>query len=108
MAALNSQNQTIINNGNTYSSIIDSNHESWKRRNNIQDAGHSNTINSGIWERSTVSNPNTGKSYLVEGNNNNYWMNNNNEYIGTDNSLYDPRLDNTTNNQEWTQYDIDN
>lgn len=108
MATLKAQGQAIINNGNVYSSISDSNHESWKRRNSVQDAGHSNSINSGIWERSTVSNPNTGQSYQVDGQNNYYWGNNNNEYIGTDNALYDPRADNTMNNQEWTQYEIEN
>jgi hypothetical protein len=108
MATLKAQGQAIINNGNTYSSISDSNHESWKRRNGMQDAGHSNSINSGIWERSTVSNPNTNERHQVEGQNNYYYGNANNEYIGTDNSLYNPNLDNTTNDQEWTQFEIEN
>ena len=108
MAAINAQGQAIRNNGKTYSSITDSNHESWKRRNGITDAGHSNSINSGVWERSTVSNPNTGQTYQVEGQNSYYYGNNNNEYIGTNDALYNPNIDNSMNDQEWTQYNIEN
>lgn len=108
MAAINAQGQAIRNNGNTYNSIIDSNHESWKRINGMNDAGHSNSINSGVWERSTVSNPNTGQTYQVEGQNDYYYGNNNNEYIGTDNALQNPNIDNSMNDQEWTQYEIEN
>jgi hypothetical protein len=107
MAALKAQGQAIINNGNTYSSIIDSNHESWKRRNGMQDAGHANNINSGIWERNTVSNPNTGQQYQVEGHNNYYYGNGNNEYIGTNDALYNPNIDNSMNHQNWTQLEIE-
>ncbi|GGD24656.1 hypothetical protein [Hyunsoonleella pacifica] len=108
MAAINAQGQTIRNIGNTYSSISDSNFESWKRRNDMNSAGHSNSINNGIWERTTVSNPNSGQQYYVEGQNNYYWMNQNNEYVETDNSLYNPNIDNSMNNQNWTQYNIEN
>ncbi|MEW4924316.1 hypothetical protein [Algibacter sp. 2305UL17-15] len=108
MAAIRAQGQASRNIGNTYSSISDSNHESWKRRNGMQDAGHSNSINSGVWERSTISNPNTDQSYQVEGQYNQYHMNSNNEYIGTDNTLYDPNLDPNMNNQNWTQYNNEN
>lgn len=107
MAAINAQGQASRNLGNTYSSISDSSFESWKRRNAMNDAGHSKTINNGIWERTTISNPNTGQRYYAEGQNNYYWMNQNNEYIGTDNSLYNPNIDNTMNNQEWTQYNTE-
>ncbi|XCF05837.1 hypothetical protein ABI125_14110 [Tamlana crocina] len=93
MAAIKAQGQAIINNGNTYSSIIDSNHESWKRRNDMNSAGHAKTVNSGIWERSTVTNPNSGQSYQVEGQYDYYYGNNDDGYIGTDNALYNPNLD---------------
>lgn len=107
MAAINAQGQASRNIGNTYSSIIDDSHDSWKRRNGITDAGHSNSINSGVWERSTVTNPNTGQSYQVEGQNNYYYGNNNNEYVGTDNVLYNPNIDNSMNNQDWIEYEIE-
>ena len=108
MADIRKQGQIIRNTGNTYSSILDDSHESWKRRNGMNDAGHSNTVNSGIWERSTVSNPNTGQSYQVEGQNDYYYGNNNNEYIGTDNALYDPNLDQNLNYQDWTEFEVQN
>lgn len=108
MAALRAQGQASQNISNTYSSISDSNHESWKRRNNMNDAGHSNTINSGIWERSTVSNPNTGQTYQVEGQQDYYYGNNKNEYIGTNDALYNPNMDNSINNQEWIEYEVEN
>lgn len=108
MAAINAQGKAIRNTGNTYSSITDSNHESWRRRQGMSDAGHSNSINSGVWERSTISNPNTGQTYQVEGQNNYYYGNNNNEYIGTDNALYNPSINNTINNQGWIEYEIEN
>lgn len=108
MAAINAQGQAARNIGNTYSSISDSSFESWQRRNNMNNAGHSKSINNGIWERTTVSSPNTGQQYYVEGQNNYYWMNQNNEYVGTDNSLYNPNIDNSMNQQDWTQYNIEN
>ncbi len=108
MAAINAQGQANRNLANTYSSIPDSSFESWKRRNNMNSSGHSKSVNNGIWERSTISNPNTGQQYYAEGQNDYYWVNQNNEYMGTDNSLYNPNIDNTMNTQEWTQYNNQN
>lgn len=101
MAALRAQGQAIINTGNTYSSISDSSHESWKRRNGMTDAGHSKSVNS-VWERSNVNDQN-GNQYQVEGYYNNVWKNNNNEYVGTDNTNWSPNIDNTTNGVNWEQ-----
>ncbi|APY12700.1 hypothetical protein BWZ22_16375 [Seonamhaeicola sp. S2-3] len=108
MAAIRAQGEASRNIGNTYSSITDSSFESWKRINAMNNAGHSKTINNGVWERTTVTNPNTSQQYYVEGQNNHYWMNKNNEYIGTNNALYNPNIDNSINNQQWTQYDVEN
>ncbi len=101
MANIRSQGQAIINNGKTYSDISDSSHESWKRRNTMTDNGQSKSVN-GIWERSNMTDQ-SGNLYQVEGYDNNVWMNNNNEYIGTDNSNYNPNIDNTTKSQNWEQ-----
>lgn len=101
MAAIRAQGQAIINTGNTYSSIADSNHESWKRRNAISDAGHSKSVDA-IWERSNVSDQ-SGNQYQVEGYYNTIWKTNNNEYVGTDNSNWNPNVDNTTNGINWDQ-----
>ncbi|MEY8849337.1 hypothetical protein AB9K26_11000 [Psychroserpens sp. XS_ASV72] len=103
MAAIRAQGQAIRNNGNTYSSILDSNHESWKRRNAMTDAGHSNTINSGIWERSTMQDQ-SGNQYQVEGYYDNVWKgSNDNTYIGTNNTNWNPNIDNATNGIDWEQ-----
>ncbi|MFD2725455.1 hypothetical protein [Hyunsoonleella rubra] len=106
MSNIKAQGQAILNNGRTYSSITDSNHESWKRRNAMNDAGHSSSINNGIWERTTISNPSTGQQYYAEGQNDYYWVNQNNEYYGTNDANYNPNIDNSMNNQDWTQYNI--
>jgi len=101
MAAIRAQGQAILNNGNTYSSIIDSNHESWKRRNAMTDAGQSKSVNA-VWERSNVSDQN-GNQYQIEGYYNNVWKNDNNEYIGINNTNWNPNVDNTTNGINWEQ-----
>lgn len=108
MATLRAQGQAIINNGNTYSSISDSNHESWKRRNAMSDAGHSKSVDA-VWERSNV-NDQSGNQYQVEGYYNTVWKNNNNEYIGTDNTNWNPNVDNAANNINWEklEYTDDN
>lgn len=101
MAAIRAQGQAAINTGNTYSSIIDSNHESWKRRNGMVDAGHSNTINTGIWERNTMHDQN-GNQYQVEGHYDNVWKgNDDNTYLGTNNTNWNPNIDNSTNSIDW-------
>ena len=103
MAAIRAQGQAIRNNANTYSSISDSNHESWKRRNAMTDTGHSNTINSGIWERSTMQDQ-SGKQYQVEGYYDNVWKgSDDNTYIGTNNTNWNPNIDNATNGIDWEQ-----
>ncbi|WP_456437985.1 hypothetical protein [Psychroserpens sp.] len=99
MAAIRAQGQAAINNGNTYSSISDSSHESWKRRNAMTDAGQAKSVDA-VWERSNMQDQ-SGNQYQVEGYSDNVWKNNNNEYIGTDNTNWNPNIDNTTNNIDW-------
>ncbi|WP_431133305.1 hypothetical protein [Psychroserpens mesophilus] len=101
MASIRAQGQALINTGNTYSSISDSNHESWKRRNAMTDAGHSKSVDA-IWERSNVHDQ-SGNQYQVQGYYNTVWKNNNNEYIGTNNTNWNPNVDNTTNSINWEQ-----
>ncbi len=102
MAAIRAQGQAAVNAGNTYSSILDSNHESWKRRNGMVDAGHSNTINSGIWERNTMQDQ-SGNQYQVEGHYDQVWKGTNDNYIGTNNTNWNPNIDNSTNGIDWEQ-----
>ncbi|WP_040254518.1 hypothetical protein [Psychroserpens mesophilus] len=101
MAAIRAQGQSLINTGKTYSSISDSNHESWKRRNAMTDAGHAKSVDA-IWERSNLNDQN-GNQYQVDGYYNTVWMNSNNEYFGTNNTNWNPNVDNATNGINWEQ-----
>ncbi len=101
MADIQAQGQAAINAGNTYSSIADSNYESWKRRNAMSDAGQAKTID-GIYERSNM-NDQYGNQYKVEGYYDNVWKGANDQYIGTNHTNWNPNIDNATNNTNWEQ-----
>lgn len=101
MAAIEATGRAIRQNGKAYSDMADSSHESWKRRNGIIDAGHAKAVN-GVWERSDMTDQ-SGNTYQVEGYNTNVWKNGNDEYIGTENTNWNPNIDNTTNGENWEQ-----
>ncbi len=84
----------------TYSDISDINHEGWKRRNAISDAGHDKTIN-GIWERDAAVNPYSGQQMNVESGYKYYYMNANGQYFGTNDEFYNPERDPRVNHQQW-------
>ena len=54
-------------------------------------------------EETKVQNTATGNAYKVESHYNNYWMNSNGEYISTNQSTYNPNLDENMNNQKWEE-----
>lgn len=56
-----------------------------------------------IREETKVQNTSTGGTYKVESHYNNYWMNSNGEYISTNQSTYNPNLDENLNNQKWDE-----
>jgi hypothetical protein len=85
----------------TYSEISDIQHEGWKRRNAIQDAGHSNSINSGIWEREARINPNSGQQMNVQSGYKYYYMNEFGQYFGTNDEFYNPERDPNVNHLNW-------
>jgi len=60
-------------------------------------------ITNGILEENTMYNSANGETYQVEGHSNTYWMNANGDYIPTDNSLYNPNLDQNVNVMEWVE-----
>lgn len=84
----------------TLSDISDINHEGWKRRNAIQDAGHSKSIN-GIWEREARVNPNTGQQMNVQTGYKYYYMNEFGQYFGTNDEFYNPERDPNVNHMNW-------
>jgi hypothetical protein len=108
MAAIQAQGQASRNISNTYSSISDSNHESWKRRNGMTDAGHAKSVDA-VWDRSNMNDQN-GNQYKVEGYYDNVWKGGNDQYIGTNNTNWNPNIDNATNgtNYEQLEYTDDN
>ncbi|MCX7547956.1 hypothetical protein OS188_08320 [Xanthomarina sp. F1114] len=101
MANIQAQGEQIRAAGRASSQALDNQYNSWRRRQASSDASHSNYID-GIYERRNMADP-SGNTYKIEGYENNVWMNNNNEYIATDNSLYNPNIDNTTNDYNWQQ-----
>ena len=89
----------------TYSDIADINHAGYLKRNDMVNAGHSKTIDS-IGDRSVITNSVTNEQYRVNSGSSYYWVNNNGEYIGTDNSLFDPRTQQSLNSQDWKQFEV--
>ena len=107
MAAIESRGNTARSIGNTYSDILDISHAGYLKRNDMNNAGHSKTINM-IGERSVISSMATGERYNVKAGSKYYWVNNDGAYIATDNSFYDPRIDKRINQTEWSQFQIEN
>ena len=84
-----------------YNSISDSNMDSWKRRNAISDAGHSNVINA-ITGHENAYNPTSGQTMQVETGYDRYFENGNGEYFGTNDHNYEPYGDMNLNGN-WTE-----
>ncbi|CBL45260.1 Hypothetical protein HDN1F_16770 [gamma proteobacterium HdN1] len=76
--------------------------QGWKDRNAASDRQQAQRIDQ-IYERTNVVDPSTGQGYKVDAGANHYWMNNNGEYISTDQSGYNPNLDDNMNNQRWKE-----
>lgn len=99
-AAFNARNQAWMDASN---SISDMSMEGWRSRNQMNDAGHDATINS-INEEKTIYNETSGDYMQVEAGSNRYFTNGNNEYIRTDDYLYNPNLDQRVNHYEWKEW----
>ena len=99
-AAFNARNQAWMDASN---SISDMSMQGWRSRNQMNDAGHAKTINS-INEEQTITDPSTGNQIQVQAGSNRYFTNGNNEYIRTDDYLYNPNLDKRVNNYEWKEW----
>ena len=106
MAAIQARGQASRSIGNTYSEILDINHAGYLNRSSMVDAGQANTVDM-IHQQVIISNPGTGESYKVADDSRYYWVNKRGEYIGTNNSLYDPRIDNKINGEGWEPFQID-
>lgn len=91
MAALRAEGQAIIERGKAYSAQVDANHK------RFMDAH---------LERTNVTSG--GQTYQVDAGANEYWINSNGEYISSNNYNYDPNMDTSVNNQNWTKTTIQN
>lgn len=86
---------------------MDQNMASWRANQAASDRNQEQFVDY-IYGNANVRDPNTGQTYKVEAGANQYWMNNQGEYIKSDNSLYNPNLDQNINNQTWTEYEEQN
>jgi hypothetical protein len=98
-AAFEAQQQAFVNKSNAVNDAIMS---GWRERNAASDKNQEQFID-GIYERTNVIDPATGKGYKVAAGANQYWMNSNGEYIGTKLQDYNPNLDDNMNEQKWQQ-----
>ncbi|HLV14033.1 MAG TPA: hypothetical protein VKY41_02555 [Xanthomarina sp.] len=101
MANIQAQGEQMRAAGRASSQALDNQYNTWRANQASSDASHSQYID-GIYERRNMADP-SGNIYKVDGYENNVWLNNNNEYLATDNSLYNPNTDNTNNDYNWQQ-----
>lgn len=94
-------------NHNARMAAMDKNMDNWRANQASGDRAHSQVIDN-IHGNTTIRDPNTGSTYKVEAGADQYWINNQGEYIKSDNSLYNPNLDNGINNQTWMEYEEQN
>lgn len=87
---------------NKSNAINDAIMNGWRERNASSDKQQEQFID-GIYERTNVVDPTTGKGYKVSAGANQYWMNSNGEYIGTQLQDYNPNLDKNMNEQRWQE-----
>jgi hypothetical protein len=99
-AAFNARNQAWMETSNAISDIS---MKGWRDRNAMNDAGHNRSVNSAL-EEETIYDPASGQTIQAEAGSNRYFTNGNNEYIRTDDYLYDPNMDNSVNMYEWKEW----
>lgn len=104
MAGIKAMGDQGTANHNARMAAMDKNMASWRANQAAGDRSHNQFIDN-IHGNTNVSDLNTGNTYKVEDGANQYWMNNQGEYIQSDNSLYDPNLDQNINYQTWTEYE---
>ncbi len=103
MAAIESAGQARASTAKTYSDILDISHAGYLKRSDIASQSQARTVRA-IQGSTVISNTNTQESYQVPSGSKHYWVNTRGEYIGTDNSLLDPRTDPRLNATDWTRF----
>ncbi len=115
MAQIKSFGEANTRRHNSRMAASDARHSAYMSGQAASDARHSTYMNGqassdrgqaayvdGIWERQNMTD-NNGTQYKVDGYDNNVWKNQNNETIGTDNTNWNPNIDNSTNGDNWEQ-----
>lgn len=98
-AAFEASQRAFVNRSNAVNDAIMSN---WKQQNASNDKQHEQFIDV-IREETNVVNTGNGQQYKVNSHYNNYWMNSNGEYISTNQSDYNPNLDENMNKEKWEE-----
>lgn len=93
------QQRNYVNNSNAINDAI---MNGYKDRSASNDQQHQNYID-GIYEQDNSVNSSTGDQYKTSIHYNEYWVNGNGEYISTNNSNYNPNLDQDLNGSNWDQ-----
>lgn len=106
MSAIAARGQAALSIGNTYSDILDISHKGYLNRSAINDAGHDKLIRS-INETTLIGNHETGEHYSVDSGSKYYWVSNDGTYVGTDNALFDPNINQGMNDKDWTKFAVE-
>jgi len=84
----------------TWSDINESSMASWRRQNDLQEAGQASTVD-GILERERIVDPQSGRQLEVDAGYKYYYTNGQGDYIGTNDAFFNPARDPNLNHQEW-------
>lgn len=91
--------------GRASSDALDSSMASYRRIQAMQDGGQSASVR-GIHEETIITDPNSGRRYDgAPAGRGNYWVTPNGELMTTEDPNYNPNVDNSVNQYDWTQYE---
>ena len=79
--------------------------DAYNYRQQVND-GLQHSFNNYINDENTVRDNTTGEHYQVQTGANQYWMNNNQEYIQSNDALYNPNADQNTWDQQWQEVEV--
>ena len=96
-AAFEASQRAHVNRSNAINNAIMS---GWRERNAASDKAHGQFIDT-INEKTNVVDPSTGQRFKVDSGSNHYWMNRDGKYLSSDQSAYNPNLDEAVNQQNW-------
>lgn len=98
-ANFEAQQRAFVNKSEAINNAIMSNYKAQDAASDKQQEQFVDMIN----EQTKVQSTESGNQYKVESHHNQYWMNQDGDYIGTNNSTYNPNLDENMNNKKWEE-----